>query len=297
MSKRYFWLQLKDDFFDNKEIRKLRKIPGGDTYTIIYQKMLLFCLKTGGTLVYEGTEDDLAEQLSLQIDEDQAAIEITLNYLQKNGLIERVSEDEFFLNKVPELTGSETDSAERMRKLRSRKNTDALSITSQCDALPLQSDNDVTNSDTNVRKSDGDIDIEIDTEKDIYPPLSPHGGRDDAEKAARTSTRTGFEAFWNVYPRKNDKGHAVKVWKRLRPDGELLAKMLRAIEAQKRSYDWTKDGGRFIPMPATWLNGMRWEDEVRDPPDDPGRTPPGAASGTVRTNEAWADIPSGEFQL
>lgn len=45
MAKRYYWLKLPDGFFRQKAIKKLRKIAGGDTYTIIYLKMLLVAMK------------------------------------------------------------------------------------------------------------------------------------------------------------------------------------------------------------------------------------------------------------
>ncbi len=71
-----------------------------------------------------------------------------------------------------------------------------------------------------------------------------------------------FDAFWVAYPKKVDKAKARKAWDKLRPDEALLRRMLDAITTQKRSDQWTKDGGQFIPNPTTWLNGRRWEDEL-----------------------------------
>lgn len=72
----------------------------------------------------------------------------------------------------------------------------------------------------------------------------------------------GFEAFWTAYPKKKSKGQALSAWKKLKPDSSLQVVILKAIEAQKRSPDWQKDKGQYIPYPATWLNAMAWEDEV-----------------------------------
>lgn len=72
----------------------------------------------------------------------------------------------------------------------------------------------------------------------------------------------GFEAFWKQYPRKVAKPDALKAWKRLRPAGRLLADLMAGLERQKKSADWQKDGGQYIPYPSSWLNGRRWEDEV-----------------------------------
>ena len=67
-----------------------------------------------------------------------------------------------------------------------------------------------------------------------------------------------FEAFWREYPRKIGKGAAYKSWGKLKPP---LRDCLLALKWQKKSDQWTKDQGRFIPHPATWLNQRRWEDE------------------------------------
>lgn len=66
-----------------------------------------------------------------------------------------------------------------------------------------------------------------------------------------------FDKFWLSYPRKVAKGDAEKAWKKHKPD---LNRCLAALDIAKRSPDWLKDGGQFIPYPATWLNGKRWED-------------------------------------
>ena len=57
----------------------------------------------------------------------------------------------------------------------------------------------------------------------------------------------GFEAFWTAYPKKKSKGQALSAWKKLKPDSSLQALILNAVEAQKRSPDWQKDKGKYIP--------------------------------------------------
>ena len=80
--------------------------------------------------------------------------------------------------------------------------------------------------------------------------------------SASESAEDGFAEFWSVYPRKVAKPQALKAWKKIKPAGQLLADLIAALEKQKVSADWLKDGGRFVPFPATWLNGRRWEDEM-----------------------------------
>ena len=71
-----------------------------------------------------------------------------------------------------------------------------------------------------------------------------------------------FERFWTAYPRHVNKQGAKKTFEKLKPNEELLGRMLEAIGKQKESEQWTKDNGQYIPHPQTWLNGRRWEDEL-----------------------------------
>lgn len=70
-----------------------------------------------------------------------------------------------------------------------------------------------------------------------------------------------FEQFWSAYPRKQNKERARRAWKKLRPDMALCQAMSDALERDKRSEQWRKNNGEFIPHPSSWLNGRRWEDE------------------------------------
>ena len=72
--KRLYWLKLKEDFFNQKEIKKLRRIAGGDTFTIIYLKLKLLSLKTNGIVEFTAVGDDLSDELSYAIDEDKENI-------------------------------------------------------------------------------------------------------------------------------------------------------------------------------------------------------------------------------
>lgn len=71
-----------------------------------------------------------------------------------------------------------------------------------------------------------------------------------------------FEAFWAEYPKKRSKQVALKAWTRLAPNKELYNKIMAALRAQKQSAEWRRDGGQYIPYPATWINGGCWEDET-----------------------------------
>lgn len=236
--KRYYWLKLKDDFFSQKEIKKLRRIAGGDTYTVIYLKMQLLSLKNNGTLLFENIEDTFCEELALDIDEDAENIRFTLMFLQKYGLIEEVNATEFLLHQTIESIGSEGQCAARVRKHRDKKALLSNNSVTTCniEALPI-----VTCNGEKEKEKELDLEINIQIDKEL-----------------------SFDSFWDNYPNKKAKKDAVKAWNKIKLNAELIDLIMVSLENYKKSVDWVKDGGKFIPYPATWLNGERWNDEVEE---------------------------------
>ena len=117
-NKRYYWLKLKEDFFADIRMKRLRKISAGGTYTIIYLKLLLLSLRDEGKLYFEKVDETFIKELALVIDETEDDIVLTLQYLERVRLLEVVSEDEYFLTELPNLIGSETGWASKKRQYR-----------------------------------------------------------------------------------------------------------------------------------------------------------------------------------
>jgi hypothetical protein len=79
---------------------------------------------------------------------------------------------------------------------------------------------------------------------------------------APEKTDTDFDLFWKSYPRKVGKKAAFQAWKKAK-DRPPIESILKSLEAQKASIDWTKEGGQYVPHPKSWLNAGRWSDEVQ----------------------------------
>jgi uncharacterized protein YdaU (DUF1376 family) len=77
-----------------------------------------------------------------------------------------------------------------------------------------------------------------------------------------TALSVRFDEFWKAYPKKIGKDAAKKAFEKRKPDAVMLVQMVNAINFQRRTAAWQKDGGQFIPNPATWLNQGRWQDEI-----------------------------------
>ncbi len=130
------------------------------------------------------------------------------------------------------------------------------------------------------KKPDNDNEYDNDYDYELTPP-TPSKGADSAEtvcqsqgesltvlktaggiKSHSTTLDEDFNRFWQAYPKKADKQKALKAWQKLKPDEKTLNDMLEAIERHKQSDEqWHRNNGQYIPLPSTWLNGRRWEDE------------------------------------
>ena len=169
--KKYAWLKLQEGFFRDKRMKKLRKIAGGDTYTIIYLKMQLLSIRKNGVLIYEGVYDSFAEEIAEEIDENYENVQVTLNFLQSYGLIEELNENQYLLPEAAMNIGTESESAERVRRYRARKAQEKLPEPSEIKALhgsesdALHCNDDVTKRNDYI-ETEQDKETETDTEED-----------------------------------------------------------------------------------------------------------------------------------
>lgn len=110
----------------------------------------------------------------------------------------------------------------------------------------------------------------------------PTGGRDTPPHtppgAGTREHPDAFEAFWALYPKKKSKGDAKTAWKKLKPSPEVIRAIMDKLPRLIASRDWKRDGGQYIPYPATWLRREGWLDEV----------PEESTAQPVR--KSWAEI-------
>lgn len=149
----------------------------------------------------------------------------------------------------------------RQRVARHRASEDAGAVTADCNAGVRSCNADLRNSNAGVTPSETETETE------------------ERSRSSRGDDRVveGFPSFWQAYPRKVAKAAALKAWGKLRPDAALQAAILHGLAGATRSEQWQRDGGAYVPHPATWLNGRRWEDELT--------AAPAAAAGDAVTAE------------
>lgn len=227
--KRYYWLKLDESFFEDDTIAWLEEQENGKDYVIFYLKLCLKSLQNDGKLIRYVGETLIpydVTALSRLTNTNVDTVRTAMSLFVKIGLVKQLDTGEIYMNQINEMIGTETDVAKRVRKHRAKN-----IVIGQQKAKLLQCNTDVTKCNTEIEK---EIDIYIDH----------------------------FDTFWKAYPKKVGKGAAEKSFKKLKVDKDLLDVMLKAIENQKQSKQWSDK--QFIPNPSTWLNQRRWEDEVEE---------------------------------
>ncbi|HBP0312675.1 TPA: hypothetical protein ACXKAZ_006853, partial [Pseudomonas aeruginosa] len=86
------------------------------------------------------------------------------------------------------------------------------------------------------------------------------GKTESGKRPAKPNPLDGFEEFYQAYPKHKDRAKAEKAWRKIDP--ALHPVIMAALPKHCRQRDWLKDNGQFVPLPASWLNGRRWEDEI-----------------------------------
>lgn len=165
-NKRFYWLKLNEDFFEDDTIRWIEEQENGEKYVLFYLKLCLRSLKDEGRLIrYVGevlVPYDI-KALSKLTNTDKDTVAVALDLFQQIGLIEKREIGDIYMKQINEMIGSETESAKKMRRLRAREKALIPSVAddgSQCDYEVIECDSD-------VMKCDTDIEIDIEIDKDI----------------------------------------------------------------------------------------------------------------------------------
>lgn len=265
MAKRYFWLKLREGWFRDKRIKKLRTIAGGDTYTIIYLKMQLLSLKDEGKLYFEGVEDNFASEIALEIEEEPDDVKITINYLMSKGLLEVMNADEYLLTEVPSSIGKETADAERMRLSRKKKtNGEQCSNIVQNCYTEIDIDKDI---DTDIEQ-EKESDTELKKEKELHSGSHPDSEEEPFitltlnDKSEYPFFRKDIDEYKELYPAVDveQQFRTMKGWCKNNPTKRKTKRGVR-----KFVNNWlAREQDKFHPSNGRSYGGGRIENRVTE---------------------------------
>ena len=117
---------------------------------------------------------------------------------------------------------------------------------------------------TEKGQPNGNIAFASSTPVTPLPPESENQENWEAQIVPKSESKIRFEIFMGKYPKKSDRPAALIAWSRLQPDDEMLNQILTAIDALRSTDDWTKDGGRWIPKAARFLEDRLWQEVAEE---------------------------------
>jgi predicted phage replisome organizer len=120
-SKKYYWLKLKENFFEETYVKALRRLPDGDKLAIVYLKLQLKNLKNEGILKYKHIMPNHISEISLDLDEDENIVKLAITALINMKIIDVWDDETLYLSALQPLIGTESESAERVRRHREKK--------------------------------------------------------------------------------------------------------------------------------------------------------------------------------
>ena len=224
------WIKITTDMFDDEKIRLIESMPEGDAILVTWIKLLTLAGKTNdsGTIYLTETIPYTEDMLSTICRRPLQIIRLALQTFEK---LEMIAIENGIINIV---NWEKHQNIERLQQIREQTRTRVARFREKQRLLsePVTLRNaEVTQQNKNKNKN-------------IY------------------MLKNGFNLFWERYPKKLAKRDAEKAFSKINPDEKLFNLILEKLELYKQSEAWLKDGGQFIPYPATWLNGRRWEDEI-----------------------------------
>lgn len=240
-NKKYYYLKLKDNFYDSEAMILLESMENGYLYSNILMKMYLRSLKTDGRLMFNEKIPYNSKMLSKIVRHNVDVVESAIKVFKELDLIEILDNGAIYMLDIQNFIGKSSTDGDRKRLYRDRIRNEKLEIGQMSTKCP------------DIQPPEIEIDIEKEIDIDnIYPQNEVNLSQNDTSL---------FDIFWKNYPKKLDKKNAKKSFDKINPNEQLVSLMVEQIERFKKTSDWKKDDGKYIPYPSTWLNGRRWEDE------------------------------------
>ena len=120
-NKKYYFLKLKEDFFDQREIVVLEGSKDGVLYVNILLKLYLKSLQHNGKLLLNEMTPLSAEMIALLTRHETGTVERAMRAFMQLGLVEVLEDNTFYMPEIEEMTGKGSSDGERKARYRRQK--------------------------------------------------------------------------------------------------------------------------------------------------------------------------------
>ena len=258
-NKRYFWLKLDENFFDDDTIAWIEEQENGKDYVIFYLKLSLKSLKDDGYLIrYVGQKlipydvRALSKLTNTPVDTVAIAMKLFIDI----GLLSQLDTGEIYINQINEMIGSETSVAKRVRKSRAKKE-----LTDNVNSKLLHCNTEVTKCNTEI-EIEKELELEIELDKDTKQKNTP--------TVSVSILQNDFDLIWKDYPNKKGKAKAFAEYKKAIKAGVTKETIQTGVTNYALEVKNKRTSPEYIAHGSTWFGNKRWEDDYEtggDPND------------------------------
>lgn len=238
------WIKLDTGIFEDEKIKIILAMPEGKTLLLVWLRLLCLAgrLNNSGVLMINNTLPYTLEMLGAIFGENHQIMQMAIDTFKGLGMIDTCNgaiylpnwekhQSEDALAKIRESNRLSQARHREKQKLKAGEQTVRLPSSDSNAYVSIQ------------RVESRELEVENRTKKHI-------------------PTDDKFNAFWQAYPKHSAKADAAKAFAKLNPDDALMQTILTSIASWKKTEQWTKDNKQYVPLPATFIRGRRWEDEL-----------------------------------
>lgn len=258
---RYFYLMLKENFYDSDDMVLLESMENGYKYSNILLKLYLRSLKDKGKLMYKDRIPYSVEMLAKLTRHDPDTVRRAIEIFRNMGIIEILDNGAIFMMDIENYIGKSSTEADRRRAYDRR-------IAAEKKELLLANSSEKT-CDNSCEKSHEHIDIEldtnintdIDTKKDIKKEQKNIVIAKANDSVSSASLEDEFNIIWSLYPRKQGKSNAYKAYIKARKKGVTKETIYKGLQNYLEYIKVEKVKPQYIKQGSTWFNQECWNDD------------------------------------
>ena len=249
-NKKYYYLKLKDNFFDSDSMVVLESMQDGYIYSNILLKLYLKSLKDDGRLMLNGRIPYNSSTLAMVTRHSVGNVERAIKAFKELDIVEILDNGAIYMTDIQNFIGQSSTEADRKREYRNRIENEKREQLESQDSNAYKAIGQM--SDKCPDKSPPEIEREIERELD----LETHTERDARARASKP-TLDSFDEFWKKYPNKIKQEQAASLWLSIDPDKKLVEEIMGGLERWLASDQWDRG---IYQSPVNWLRDKRWLD-------------------------------------
>lgn len=252
-NKKYYYLKLKDNFFDSDSMVILESMQDGYIYSNILLKLYLKSLKDDGRLMLNGRIPYNSSTLAMVTRHSVGNVERAIKAFEELGIVEILDNGAIYMADIQNFIGESSTEADRKRAYRKRIENEKMEQLESQDSNAHKAIGQM--SDKCPDKSPPEIERELERELDL--DIETHTERDTRARASKP-TLESFDEFWKKYPNKIMQEQAASLWLSIDPDENLIEEIMQGLDRWLASDQWERG---IYQSPVNWLRDKRWLDE------------------------------------